>query len=175
MLARGAAAAAVELLAAIPEVKPAGAVRGQYGAGTVLGKKTKAYRQEPNVAPNSNVETYAQIEWHASASLGPASEITAEHLTGRERARVMTIYRHRHRRPATSGHLSPTALRATAVIGPRRVLIKSRMVPAQQFTSYDERDRAGALLFSAATKLGRTIRGVEASEATTSAPTPLLQ
>src|SRR3984885_9803680 len=37
-----------DLLAAIPEVKPAEAVRGQYGAGTVLGKKTKAYRQEPN-------------------------------------------------------------------------------------------------------------------------------
>ena len=39
-----------ELLAAIPEVKSAAAVRGQYGAGTVLGKKTKAYRQEANVA-----------------------------------------------------------------------------------------------------------------------------
>ena len=41
-----------ELLAAIPEVKPAAAVRGQYGTGTVLGKKTKAYRQEANVAPS---------------------------------------------------------------------------------------------------------------------------
>lgn len=51
-----------ELLAAIPEVKPAEAVRGQYGAGTVLGKKTKAYRQEPNVAPNSNVETYVALK-----------------------------------------------------------------------------------------------------------------
>ena len=35
-----------EVLAAMPEVKPAAAVRGQYGAGTVLGKKAKAYRQE---------------------------------------------------------------------------------------------------------------------------------
>ena len=34
----------------------------QYGAGTVLGKKTKAYRQEPNVAPNSNVETYVALK-----------------------------------------------------------------------------------------------------------------
>jgi glucose-6-phosphate 1-dehydrogenase len=50
-----------ELLAAIPEVKPSEAVRGQYGGGTVLGKKTKAYRQEPNVAPNSNVETYVAL------------------------------------------------------------------------------------------------------------------
>ena len=52
----------VELLTAIPGVKPAAAVRGQYGAGTVLGKKTKAYRQEPHVAPDSNVETYVAMQ-----------------------------------------------------------------------------------------------------------------
>ena len=34
------------------------AVRGQYGAGTVLGKPVRAYRQEPNVAENSGAETY---------------------------------------------------------------------------------------------------------------------
>jgi len=51
-----------ELLAVIPEVKPAAAVRGQYDAGTVLGKKTKAYRQEPNVAPDSNIETYVALK-----------------------------------------------------------------------------------------------------------------
>jgi glucose-6-phosphate 1-dehydrogenase len=51
-----------ELLAAIPTVKPAAAVRGQYGAGTVLRKEAKAYRQEPNVAPNSNVETYVAMQ-----------------------------------------------------------------------------------------------------------------
>jgi glucose-6-phosphate 1-dehydrogenase len=49
-------------LAAIPQVKPAEAVRGQYGAGTVLGKKTKVYRQEANVAPSSNVETYVALK-----------------------------------------------------------------------------------------------------------------
>ena len=47
-----------EVFAAMPAVKPARAVRGQYGAGTVLGKPVKAYRNEPNVAPDSNVETY---------------------------------------------------------------------------------------------------------------------
>jgi glucose-6-phosphate 1-dehydrogenase len=51
----------VEVLAAMPAVKPAAAVRGQYGAGTVLGKKAKAYRQEPNVAPDSNIETYVAL------------------------------------------------------------------------------------------------------------------
>ena len=39
-----------ELFAAMPAVKPAQVVRGQYGAGTVLGKQVKAYRNEPNVA-----------------------------------------------------------------------------------------------------------------------------
>jgi glucose-6-phosphate 1-dehydrogenase len=34
------------------------AVRGEYGAGTVLGKSVQAYRSEPDVAPNSNTETY---------------------------------------------------------------------------------------------------------------------
>jgi len=33
-------------------------VRGQYDAGTVLGKPVRAYRTEPDVAPDSNVETY---------------------------------------------------------------------------------------------------------------------
>jgi glucose-6-phosphate 1-dehydrogenase len=47
-----------EVLAAMPAIKPTQAVRGQYGAGTVLDKTVKAYRQEPSVAPDSNVETY---------------------------------------------------------------------------------------------------------------------
>ena len=50
-----------EVLAAIPAIKPTQAVRGQYGAGTVLDKTMKAYRQEPNVAPDSNVETYVAM------------------------------------------------------------------------------------------------------------------
>ena len=37
-------------------------MRGQYGAGAVLGKTVKAYRDEPNVAPDSNIETYVAME-----------------------------------------------------------------------------------------------------------------
>ena len=51
-----------EVLAAMPAVKPAQAVRGQYGAGTVLDKTVKAYRQEPNVAPDSDIETYVAMQ-----------------------------------------------------------------------------------------------------------------
>jgi glucose-6-phosphate 1-dehydrogenase len=50
-----------EVFAAMPAVKPAQSVRGQYGAGTVLGKQVKAYRSEPNVAADSNVETYVAM------------------------------------------------------------------------------------------------------------------
>ena len=51
-----------DVFAAMPAVKPARAVRGQYGAGTVLGKSVKAYRQEPDVAPDSNTETYVAMQ-----------------------------------------------------------------------------------------------------------------
>ncbi len=51
-----------EVFAAMPAVKPARAVRGQYGAGTVLGKQVNAYRKEPNVAADSNIETYVAME-----------------------------------------------------------------------------------------------------------------
>jgi glucose-6-phosphate 1-dehydrogenase len=51
-----------EVFAAMPAVDPSRAVRGQYRAGTVRGKPVKAYREEPKVAPNSNVETYVAME-----------------------------------------------------------------------------------------------------------------
>ncbi len=41
-----------------PERALKDAVRGQYGAGTVLGKPVRAYRHEPDVAPNSTTETF---------------------------------------------------------------------------------------------------------------------
>jgi glucose-6-phosphate 1-dehydrogenase len=52
-----------EVLAAMPALKPEWAVRGQYGAGRVLGRRVKAYREEPNVAADSNVETYAALRF----------------------------------------------------------------------------------------------------------------
>jgi glucose-6-phosphate 1-dehydrogenase len=51
-----------DVFAAMPAVKPEGAVRGQYGAGSVLGKPAKTYRAEPNVAADSNVETYVAMK-----------------------------------------------------------------------------------------------------------------
>jgi len=62
----GADAAAVrdrkaEVLAAIPAVSPAAAVRGQYGASESGDGGVKAYREEPGVAAMSNVETYVAL------------------------------------------------------------------------------------------------------------------
>jgi glucose-6-phosphate 1-dehydrogenase len=51
-----------EVFAAMPPIDPACAVRGQYGAGTVLAMPARAYRDEPNVARDSNVETYVALE-----------------------------------------------------------------------------------------------------------------
>ena len=51
-----------DVLAAIPAVTPAKAARGQYGPGASAGRPVKAYREEPGVAADSKVETYAALE-----------------------------------------------------------------------------------------------------------------
>ena len=51
-----------DVLAAIPPASPAKAVRGQYGEGASNGQPLAAYRQEPDVAADSGVETYAALQ-----------------------------------------------------------------------------------------------------------------
>jgi glucose-6-phosphate 1-dehydrogenase len=46
------------------EDTPYCAVRGQYGPGEIDGKKVVGYRQEPDVNPNSNTETFAAVKLH---------------------------------------------------------------------------------------------------------------
>jgi glucose-6-phosphate 1-dehydrogenase len=43
-------------------LRPQDAVRGQYGQGKVLGEDRRAYRDEPDVAKDSNVETYVAMK-----------------------------------------------------------------------------------------------------------------
>lgn len=50
-----------DLFAALRSVSEADAVRGQYGPGTVVGKTVRAYREEPDVAPDSNTETFVAM------------------------------------------------------------------------------------------------------------------
>ena len=52
-----------DVFTAMRAVDPVCAVRGQYRAGTVLGKAVNAYRNEPHVAPDSNVETYVAMRF----------------------------------------------------------------------------------------------------------------
>jgi glucose-6-phosphate 1-dehydrogenase len=51
-----------ELFEAIRPILPEDAVRGQYGAGTVLGRPAVAYRREPDVARDSKTETYVALK-----------------------------------------------------------------------------------------------------------------
>jgi glucose-6-phosphate 1-dehydrogenase len=56
----------VKLLRAIRPICPdcvgVHTVRGQYAAGTMAGKPVAGYRQEPNVATDSNTETYTALQ-----------------------------------------------------------------------------------------------------------------
>ena len=45
-----------------PEEVLANAIRGQYGEGEINGERVFGYRQEQNVAPNSNTETFVAMK-----------------------------------------------------------------------------------------------------------------
>ena len=51
-----------KLLKAVRPLRTDEAVRGQYGAGREEGVDVRAYRQEPNVAADSNIETYVALK-----------------------------------------------------------------------------------------------------------------
>jgi len=75
-----------DVLAAIPEATTDKAVRGQYGAGALKGKALKAYRDEPDVAKDSGIETYVALEleidnWRWAGV--PFFVRTGKHLSGR--------------------------------------------------------------------------------------------
>jgi len=76
-----------ELYRAIKEIDPRHAVRGQYGAGDVLGHPSVPYRQEPNVGADSNMETYVALEvrvdnWRWAGV--PFFLRTGKHMSSRE-------------------------------------------------------------------------------------------
>jgi len=57
----------VDVLRAIRSIPPGEvnhfAARGQYAAGWVRGRRVKAYRAEPDVAPDSNTDTFAAVKY----------------------------------------------------------------------------------------------------------------
>ncbi len=50
-----------EVFKAVHPLSPDDAVRGQYGPGEIGGKKVAGYREEPNVAKDSAIETYVAL------------------------------------------------------------------------------------------------------------------
>lgn len=58
----------VDVLKAMRKIEPGKveqiAARGQYSSGWIKGKEVKGYRQEKDVDPNSNTETYAALKLH---------------------------------------------------------------------------------------------------------------
>ena len=52
----------MDVLSAVPPIAPSCAVRGQYGEGEVSGHHVDDYRHEPNVSPNSAMETYVALK-----------------------------------------------------------------------------------------------------------------
>jgi glucose-6-phosphate 1-dehydrogenase len=58
----------LDVLNAIRKMKPEdvheNAVRGQYASGWLEGTEVKGYREEPNVAKNSGVETFAAVKFY---------------------------------------------------------------------------------------------------------------
>ncbi|MBV9572125.1 MAG: glucose-6-phosphate dehydrogenase [Alphaproteobacteria bacterium] len=50
-----------DVFKAVHPLSPDDAVRGQYGSGEINGKTVAGYREEPNVAPDSGVETFAAL------------------------------------------------------------------------------------------------------------------
>src|SRR5215213_6446158 len=78
--------AKARLAQAVRPIRPENAVRGQYAAGRVLDRDVRAYRAEPNVAPDSRTETYValrlDIETPRWAGV-PFYLRTGKHLTAR--------------------------------------------------------------------------------------------
>jgi glucose-6-phosphate 1-dehydrogenase len=134
-----------EVLAAMPAVKPAQAVRGQYAAGTVLNKEVKAYRQEPDVAPDSNVETYVAMQleidnWRWAGV--PFYIRTGKHMTTRNTEIAIRF----KQAPYTSFHNTPVdALRSNWLV--------LRIAPNEGISLQFEVKRPGPMMDLAAVKM----------------------
>ncbi|WP_242336310.1 MULTISPECIES: glucose-6-phosphate dehydrogenase [Anaeromyxobacter] len=50
-----------EKVKVLQTIRATGAVRGQYGEGTIAGARVPGYRSEPDVDPQSTIETYAAV------------------------------------------------------------------------------------------------------------------
>jgi glucose-6-phosphate 1-dehydrogenase len=98
-----------------PEEVSQFAVRGQYGEGVAGGEPVKGYRQEKNVSPESNTETYAAVKYLIDNWRW--AEVPFYLRSGKRLPKRVTEVAIQFRRAphllfkdAASGHLEPNAL-----------------------------------------------------------------
>ena len=100
-----------DVFTAMPPLKPADAVRGQYGAGAVKGKPSAAYRDEPDVSRDSTIETYVamRVEIDSWRWAGvPFYLRTGKHMSDRLTEIAVRF------KPAPLSHFAGTAVDAVA-------------------------------------------------------------
>ena len=100
-----------DVFTAMPPLKPTDAVRGQYQAGEVKGKPGAAYRAEPDVSPQSNIETYVamRVEIDSWRWAGvPFYLRTGKHMTDRLTEIAVRF------KPAPLSHFAGTAVDTVA-------------------------------------------------------------
>ncbi len=133
-----------KVLAAMPAVKLERVVRGQYGAGMVLGDKVKAYRQEPNVAPLPR--------WKPTLPSARDRQLAVDRrailYTYRE-ALVSTIYRDRHLLQA--GALCVVQGYARRSMRPNWLVLS--IAPVEEISLQFELKRPGSMVDLAAVKM----------------------
>ncbi len=108
-----------ELLTAIPASSRNAWCAANIGVGTVLGKPVRAYRQEVNVAPDSNVETYVAMQLEIDNWRWPAF-----HFTPYRQAHVATEYGNRD--PFQAGALRRVPGHARRQLAPQLVGVAHR-------------------------------------------------
>ncbi len=96
----------------------ASTVRGQYGAGWVLGEKVPGYREEPNVAPESETETFAALRLQVDNWRW--AEVPFFIRTGKRLPKQVTEIRLQFRRPP---HLT-FARRETRELEPNSITLR---------------------------------------------------
>jgi glucose-6-phosphate 1-dehydrogenase len=100
-----------DVFAAMPALNVTDAVRGQYAAGAVKGVPSKAYREEPDVGPQSAIETYVALRveidsWRWAGV--PFYLRTGKHMTDRLTEIAIRF------KPAPLSSFQTTAVDATA-------------------------------------------------------------
>ena len=98
-----------DVLAAMPAIKPTQAVRGQYGAGTVLDKTVKAYRQSPMWRRNQTLRPMSRCDLRSTIGAGPAC-LSMSVLANTCRCEILRLRFVSSKRPTRRSRARPSIL-----------------------------------------------------------------